>query len=159
MGRFSVKENKSIYQKAREELKLTRAKASELLGCITDTRLEKIESGKILARPEEVLTMEQKYKAAGLCNYYCASECPIGQKYVRKLELKDLSQITIEMLANLNALDRDKERLVEIAVDGIVSDEERADFEKIRKQLSEMSDAIDSLSLWVDNAINTGKIV
>jgi len=45
MGRASTKENKSIYQTAREELSLTRMQASELLGGITDTRLEKIESG------------------------------------------------------------------------------------------------------------------
>lgn len=44
MGRASVKVNKNIYQIKREELGLTREKASELIGSITPERIEKIEN-------------------------------------------------------------------------------------------------------------------
>ena len=37
MGRKSIKEDKSIYFKAREEAGLTRAQASELIGSITES--------------------------------------------------------------------------------------------------------------------------
>ena len=43
MGRASVKENKNRYQLAREELGLSREKASDLLGTIPAERIEKIE--------------------------------------------------------------------------------------------------------------------
>ena len=82
MGRVSTKENKTIYQNLREELDLSREKASELLEGITPERLERIENEKTVPHPEEVLLMSDKYKAPDLCNYYCANECPIGEQYV-----------------------------------------------------------------------------
>lgn len=151
MGRKSTKENKNIYQITRENLGLTREEAAELLEYISDDRIEKIENEKSIARPEEVLSMAEKYKAPLLCNYYCSHECPIGQKSVPELEIKDLSQITIELLASLNALEKSKNRMVEIAVDGIISSDEEADFESIRLELNTMNKIIDSLSLWVDS--------
>lgn len=42
MGRTSTKENKNSYQLAREELGLTREKASELLETIAPERIEKL---------------------------------------------------------------------------------------------------------------------
>ena len=158
MGRKSVKENKTVYQLAREELVLTREAASDVMGYISADRIEKIENEKTLARPEEVVTMAQCYKKPELCNYYCSHECPIGIGTVPELKIKDLSQITLEVLANLTALNRERDRLVEITVDGTISEDERKDFEEIREKLSEMAVAVNSLSLWADNAINNGKI-
>ena len=62
MPRVSTKENKTIYQSKREELGLSRDKASELLETIPPERIERIESGKFTAHPDEVLTMAEKYK-------------------------------------------------------------------------------------------------
>ena len=55
MGRASIKENKTPYQIAREELGLSREKASELLESIPPERIEKIESERSLPRADEVL--------------------------------------------------------------------------------------------------------
>ncbi len=112
MGRRSIKENKNIYQQCREEQGLTREAAAELLEFVSADRIEKIEGEKVLARPEEVLRMAQVYKRPELSNYYCSHECPIGRVYVPEVELKDLSQITLEMLATLNALDKEKNRFI-----------------------------------------------
>ncbi|MBQ4505485.1 MAG: helix-turn-helix transcriptional regulator, partial [Firmicutes bacterium] len=87
MGRVSTKENKTIYQNLREELDLSREKASELLEGITPERLERIENEKTVPHPEEVLLMSDKYKAPDLCNYYCANECPIGEQYVPEVKM------------------------------------------------------------------------
>ena len=158
MGRKSTKENKSVYQQAREEQGLTREAAAQLLEFISDDRIEKIESEKTPARPEEIMKMAECYKHPELCNYYCSHECPIGQRYVPEVGLKDLSQITLEMLASLNALEKQKNRFIEITVDGVVHEDEKEDFAKIRSQLDDMARAISALTLWVDNAVNTGKI-
>ena len=98
MGRISTKKNKNIYQIKREELGLSREKASELLGTVPSERIEKIENEKTIAHPEEVLSMAEKYRMPNLCNYYCANECPIGKLYVPEIKIKDLSQIVLEML-------------------------------------------------------------
>ena len=158
MGRKSTKENKNVYQQAREEQGLTREAAAQLLEFISDDRIEKIESDKVQARPEEVLKMAECYRHPELCNYFCSHECPIGQRYVPEVGVKELSQISLEMLASLNALEKYKNRLIEITVDGVVHKDEREDFAKIRGLLDDMSKAISSLTLWVDKAANNGKI-
>ena len=158
MGRKSTKENKNIYQLCRENLELSREAAAERLGFISDDRIEKIENEKSTAHPDEILAMAEAYKAPALCNYFCSHECPIGIKYVPEIKSKELSQITLEMLATLNRLTRDKDRLIEITVDGELSDDEIDDFQSIKKDLEKMSMAIDSLNLWLDNTIATGKL-
>ncbi len=158
MGRKSTKENKNIYQTSREAMDLTRDAAAELLEFISSDRIEKIESEKSVPHPDEILAMADCYKTPSLCNYYCSHECPIGQEYVPEVKIKELSQITLEILASLNSLEKEKARLIEITVDGVISDDELQDFVKIQEQLSEISLAIDTLQLWVQKAIADGKI-
>ena len=93
MGRSSTRENKTRYQLAREELGLSREKASELLETIAPERIEKIESERSLPRPDEVLIMAEKYKTPSLCNYFCARQCPIGQQYVPEIRNSELGKI------------------------------------------------------------------
>jgi len=158
MGRKSTKENKNIYQTSREEAGFTREVAAEALEFISSDRIEKIESEKSLPHPDEILAMADCYKNPSLCNYYCSHECPIGQEYVPEVKLKDLSQITLEMLASLNSLEKEKMRLVEITVDGVISDDEKEDFARIQEQLAQIAMAVDSLQLWVQKAVIDGKI-
>ena len=113
MGRTSAKENKNSYQLAREELGLTREKASELLETIAPERIEKIENERTVPRPDEVLTMAEKYKRPSLCNCYCSQQFPIGQRYVPFVTRRELPAIILEMLASLNAMNSKKERLIE----------------------------------------------
>lgn len=158
MGRKSTKENKNVYQTCREELGLTREAAAELMDFVSADRIEKIESERSLPHPEEILCMSKAYKAPNLCNYYCSHECPIGMECVPEVQMKDLSQITLEMLASLNSLEKEKNRLIEITVDGVISEDEMKDFKNIQEQLSQISLTIDSLSLWVKKAIAEGNI-
>ena len=57
MGKKSVKEDKSIYQLAREEADMTRAEASEAMAFVSESRIEKYVSGRSPVQPEEVLAM------------------------------------------------------------------------------------------------------
>ena len=56
MGRISTKENKTIYQLTRDELGISREKASELTG-IEPYRIERIENEKMEADPWDVVSM------------------------------------------------------------------------------------------------------
>lgn len=158
MGRKSTKENKTAFQEAREAMSLTREAAAEKLEFISDDRIEKIESEKSLPHPEEVLAMSKAYKAPQLCNYFCSNKCPIGVENIPEVEMKQLSQITLEMLASLNSLEKEKTRLIEITVDGIIDENELEDFKRIQQQLEQISMTIDSLKLWVAKAIVDGKV-
>ena len=158
MARKSTKENKNIYQRTREALDLTREEASDLLVTMSPERIEKIESERSMPHPDEVLVMAQKYKQPSLCNYYCANQCSIGAQYVPEIKVKNLSQIVLEMLASLNSMQKEKDRLIEITVDGKVSGDELADFVAIQEQLEKISVAVETLQLWCERMLATGAI-
>ena len=158
MGRKSSIKDKNLYLESRESAGLTRAEVSELMSFVSESRIEKIESEKSEPHPDEVLAMAEAYKKPALCNHYCSTECPIGQRHVAPVESKNLSQIILEMLATLNRLNVEKDRMIEITADGLISDNEIHDFAKIKNELSRVSSAIDSLELWIDNKIAEGAL-
>lgn len=158
MARVSTKENKNVYQTTREALGLTREAASELLETLAPERIEKIENERTLPHPDEVLHMSDKYKNPMLCNYYCAKQCPIGAQYVPEIKSKDLSQIVLETLASLNAMQKKKERLIEITVDGQISDDELSDFVFIQQELEKISLSVEALQLWCEQMLDNGAI-
>lgn len=153
MGRASTKENKNIYQTTREELELSREKASELLERISPERIEKIENEKSMPYPDEVLTMSKKYRKPSLCNYYCSNQCPIGQEYVPEVKIKELSAIILEMLASLNSVNSKKERLIEITADGKIDVNEIDDFIYIQEELEKISITVETLQLWSEKML------
>lgn len=158
MARRSTKENKNIYQITREQLELTREEASELLQTMSPERIEKIENERSLPHPDEVLLMSDTYRQPMLCNYYCANQCPIGGQYVPEIKIKDLSQIVLETLASLNSVQKKKERLIEITVDGKISGDELADFVHIQQELEKISIAVETLQLWCEQMLDKGMI-
>ena len=151
-----TKKDKTIYQQKREECGLTREKASELFKSITPERLERVESGKFTAHPDEILQMAEKYHAPHLCNYYCSNECEIGKQYVPEIKVKDLSQIVLEMLASLNSIRRNQERMIEITADGVIDEDEIAEFVDIQEELEKISITVETLQLWIEHMISAG---
>ena len=158
MGKKSTRENKTRYHLVREELGLSREQASELLETIPPERIERIENEKVNPYPEEILVMAEKYKSPSLCNYYCSQHCPIGQQYVPEVEVKELSSIVLEMLAALNAIDKEKDRLIEIAADGNIDKDEIDDFIFIQKELERISITVETLQLWSEKMLANGVI-
>lgn len=158
MARVSTKENKTVYQLTREGLRLTREEASRLLETMSPERIEKIENERSMPHPDEVLLMSDKYKQPGLCNHYCANQCPIGRQYVPEIKIKALSQIVLEMLASLNSMNRQKERLIEITADGQITEDELEDFIHIQEELERISITVETLQLWCEEMLDHGMI-
>lgn len=158
MGKRSTRENKNVYHLSRENAGLSREAAAEAMVFVSSDRIEKIEYEISAPHPDEILAMADCYKNPALCNYYCSHECPIGQEYVPEVQVKDLSQITLEVLAGLNTLEKEKSRFIEITVDGEISPSEMPDFIRIQDTLEKMALTVDSLRLWVDKSIAAGNI-
>ena len=72
--------------------------------------------------------------------------------------MKELSSIVLEMLASLNSVSKSKDRLIEIAADGVISDEEIDDFIYIQNELERISITVETLQLWSEKMLATGKI-
>ena len=152
MGKKSVKANKNRYQQSRENAGLTREKASEKTVFLSADRIEKLESERLSAHPEDILAMSEAYGDPQLPNYYCARECPIGKLTVKELEPKELTQITLEIVSSLNKLEKMKDRFIDISSDRTVTDEETPDFQAIKKNLDEIACSVATLDLWIKKA-------
>jgi hypothetical protein len=79
-------------------------------------------------------------------------------KYVPEVKIEGIKEITVEMLASLNALDEQKIRILQIARDGMVDDTELEDFVQIQKELEQISMAVEALQIWSERMIAEGKI-
>lgn len=124
MGKQSTRENKTIYQICREEAGLTRAEASEKMTAVSDSKIEKFEYEMQEPAPYDIVQMADAYHRPDLCNYYCSHKCEIGQRYVPEVEVSDLPDIILETIASLNEINPLTSRLIQIARDGKISDDE-----------------------------------
>lgn len=158
MGKRSTKKDKSMYQRSREDCGLTREAASEQLVFLSPERIEKIESGKSPAHPDEVLAMEECYHDPELCNWFCTHECPIGAKYVPEARLESLAQVTVETLAAINAMENEQKTLLSIAVDNRVNGFEREEFDRIYEKLTALDRSLQSMRIWLEHARQSGKL-
>ena len=157
MGRVSTKKDKTIYQLYREKCEFTREKASELMEAMTPSRIEKIENGKE-PTPYDIIQMADCYRRPDLCNYYCSHQCAIGDRYVPRIEVTEFANIIIETIASLNDITPLTSKLIQIARDGQITDEEIPDFARISNKLDEISLAIDALNLWIDRAASENNL-
>ena len=152
----------TIYKDTRKKHNFTRDEvcdeASLLNNPIQPERLERIENGKFPITPDEVMLLAEIYGEPTLCNHYCSKECPIGEKYVPEIKVKDLTQIVLEMLASLNSMKKSQERLIEITADGVIDDDEIKDFVYIQKELERISITVETLQLWVEQMLADEKI-
>ena len=152
----------TIYKEIRKKHDLTREdlsdKASLMDNPIQPERLERIENGKFPITPDEVMLLAEIYGEPTLCNHYCSKECPIGEKYVPEVKVKDLAQIVLEMLLSLNSMKKSQERLIEITADGMIDDDEIKDFVFIQKELERISITVETLQLWVEQMLADKKI-
>ncbi len=152
----------TVYKKIRKKHDMTRDdvcdKASLMNNPIQPERLERIENGKFPITPDEVMLLAEIYGEPTLCNHYCSQECPIGEKYVPEVKVKDLAQIVLEMLSSLNSMKKSQERLIEITADGMIDDDEIKDFVFIQKELERISITVETLQLWVEQMLADKKI-
>ena len=154
MGRPSNNPGKLPFQIKREELGLSREQAVKEIAGMSYDRLEGIENRRIAATPEDILLLAKRYNDPSLCNAYCSGQCKIGQRYVPEVKVGELPSIVLGMLATLNNIEVMKDRLIAIAADGIIDEEERKDFEAIQDQLEELSIAVEALQLWVEKTLD-----
>ncbi|MBQ9867476.1 MAG: XRE family transcriptional regulator, partial [Lachnospiraceae bacterium] len=77
---------------------------------------------------------------------------------IPEVEVHSLSEITLGIISSLNSLNFEKDRLIDIAVDGKLTEDELMDFFRIQKQLNNLSLTIEALKLWVNSTIATGNL-
>lgn len=155
MARKATKAADSMYYIARRDAskcndKLSsREGAAEVIG-IDRTRLARIELGSLDPYPEEVLLMSDTYNTPELCNLYCHEQCPLGQHTTIPIEVAELDRLTLQVLSSFNKISGIKETLLDIAADGVITEDERPKLEEVLDALDLISSNAQSLKLWAE---------
>ena len=138
----------------RKEKHLSREDVANLTNDVMSTkRLEHIEKGETEPTPSDIVLLSEVYNIPELCLNYCSQHCAVGKATVPMYELelsspKDLPIITLELLDTLNSLTAQKDRMISIAADGKITEDEKNDFKAFNDGLEKMELAIKSLKLW-----------
>lgn len=150
----------NVYKKIRQESGLSREEVCAMtddngVRKIDTSRLERIENDKLRIYPNEVVILSEVYDKPMLCNKYCTEECEIGKRYVFPIADKELEleKIVLPLIASLNSIKRQQERLIEISSDGKIDESELSDFVKIETELQNISKSIETLKIWAEKEL------
>ena len=155
MGRRPTKAADNPFCKARikaaqyNDRLFSKEYASEQLGVSVST-LSDYELGLTkVVPPDMIIKMADLYKAPELKNLYCREMCPLGCD-LPKVEMDDLDRITVKALATFKNIETHKEKLLDIAADGIISDNEKVDFENVIRAMDELTAVAFNLKAWAE---------
>ncbi len=161
MGKDSTKSNDNVYFRARKEAAIhnerlfSREGAAELLGISVST-LADYELGNTKVIPvDKVVLMADLYNCPELKYMYCKCECPIGKQMPLATEAKGIEGIALRLIQKFDPeeLKEMKNSLVEIAADGIISDDEKPRMEAILRKLDDMAVVINEMKLVGEKAL------
>lgn len=127
----------------------SREGAAEQLG-MSVSALAEAELGMTKCMPaDKAVLMADRYNAPHLLNYYCLHECPIGRQRPISDEVVGIDRVTLKLLKKLRVdqLDEIKEKLVDIAEDGIISEDEKPDMKAIMEYLDDLSKTISEIQV------------
>lgn len=147
MGRGATKAVGNRWYEARikaskyNEKLSSRDGAAEALHMSTDAVTDaELGLSKVMPVDKAVL-MADLYGDPSLLNYYCLHECPIGKNLPISDDVPDIDRITVSLLASkrVGEVNRMTERLLEIAEDGEISEDELDALETVVRYLEDIS--------------------
>lgn len=153
MSNITAKTSSNIFYQARckaathNEQLSSREGAADIMS-IDRGRIYRIESGIANPYPDEVHLMADLYNAPELENYYCTNMCPLGGD-MPKADIADLDRISLRALSTFRKIGETKELLLDITEDGVISEDEKEDMQKILENLEELEQVAQSLKIWV----------
>lgn len=164
MGRDATKAAGNPWYEARkraaeyDDRLSSREGAAERLG-MSVSSVADAELGLTKCMPvDKAVLMADLYNAPHLLNYYCLHECPIGCRQSISDEVLDIDRVTVKLLKNLkvNQLTEMKDKLLDIAEDGVISNDEKPDLREILDYLDKLAKTVSELKTIGQMALNGG---
>ena len=162
MGSGCMKENDNVYFRARKNAAIyndklySREGASELIG-VSSSTLADYELGITKVVPvDKVVIMADLYNCPELKTGYCKHECPIGKTMPIATQVKSIEGIALRIIREFDSekIKNMEQSLIDIAADGISSDEEKPALEDILKRLDALAEVISEMKLVGEKALN-----
>lgn len=164
MGRDATKAVGNPWYEARkraaefDDRLYSREGAAERLG-MSVSSIADAELGLTKIMPvDKAVLMADMYKAPELLNHYCLNECPIGCRHSISEEVLDVDRITVKLMKNLSLdrLNEMRQKMIDIAYDGVVTEDEKPDLKEVVEYLEETSKTISELKILADKLLNGG---
>ena len=162
MGRDATKATGNPWYEARKKAAeyddrlRSREGAAEQLG-MSVSAVADAELGLSKCMPvDKAVLMADLYNAPHLLNYYCLHECPIGCRQSISDAVVDIDRVTVKLLKGLRVekIHDLKTKLVDIAADGSITEEEKPDLKEIVGYLGELATTISELKTMATAIIN-----
>jgi transcriptional regulator with XRE-family HTH domain len=126
-----------IYQAARMATGITQEREAELINVSVKSVCD-WESGKTIPTDDNVLQLVDVLNAPHLALQHMRNKSDLGRQCIPDFELKDLPTAVLRLLKEVNDFIPKKEELIDIASDGIITQEERVRFDTIMKELEDI---------------------
>lgn len=161
MGSGCMKDNENVYFRARKKAAIyndklySREGASELIG-VSSSTLADYELGVTKVVPvDKVVIMADLYNCPELKTRYCKHECPIGKTMPIATQVKSIEGIALRIIREFDSEKiKDMEQsLIDIAADGIISDDEKPVLADILKRLDVLAEVISEMKLVGEKAL------
>ena len=133
-------ENRNIYKKPREIAGYSQERAAELLDISVES-LRAYETGRRVPPGEVVVRMMDLYN----CQYLAVSHLRTSEacaSFLPDVKLQYLPTAILRLQKELNDFLKCREEVLDITCDGVISPEERPRWEKVLKELDDVSAAI-----------------
>lgn len=162
MGRDATKATGNPWYEARKQASMydnrlsSREGAADQLG-MSVSALAEAELGMTKCMPaDKAVLMADRYNAPHLLNYFCLHECPIGRHRSLSDAVVEIDRVTLKLLKRLRVdqLEIIKKKLVDIAEDGVISEEERPDMAEIMEYLDDLAKVISEIQTAGRKAMN-----
>lgn len=164
MGRGATKAAGNVWYEARidaakwNDRLSSREGAAGVLGISIDV-VNSVERGLHKCMPVDLaVMMADEYNAPQLLNHYCLHECPIGCRQSISDEVSSIERVTVKLLKGLKVdeLSGIKDKLIDIAADGVISDDEKPDLKDIVEYLDGLAKTVSELKTLSQIALNGG---
>lgn len=134
-------ESQNIYKNARKSAGFTQEKASQLLNVSVDSLRDYEQSQRPV--PSDVASaMCDVYQAPYLAVQHLRLTSDLGKRVVPEIQLKDLPEAVLGVLAAVQRFCAKREAMVEIAADGQIAESEQAEWDEIMCLANDLNVAI-----------------
>lgn len=163
MGNGCSKDMQNVYFRARKDASLynerlsSREGAAEMLGVSAST-LADYELGITKFVPvDKVVLMADLYNCPELKTGYCKHECPIGKHIPLATSVSGIEGIALRILKGMDSDEvKYSKSLIDIASDGVITEDEKPVLKEIIQKLEEMALAISELKLVGEKVLKDG---
>lgn len=158
MARGATKASGNVWYQARIEAAKWNDNLSSRCGAadlanMSEDAIKNTELGLEKCMPvDKAVILSDLYNAPNLLNYYCLNECPIGRNRPLSDKVLEIDRITVKLIKELKTseIEKIKDKLIDIADDGLVDEEELKDLEDVSDYLDEVSMTISELRILVN---------